>query len=435
MKHVTIIKVDNTPTAQQVSRLLASANLYARNNPPITATKFDEMLRLARKVLNEKLYDQCKLARSRCEDTEKLMQLRLTTLQKAKEQLEKDERSKKRESFSRKAKKERRRRESSENGRDRSKSPSPGFRSKSPSMPIAPLAELELDDLNINENQSDDEYMTQHLKGTSTPVSFPTQMRRRSYAGCASAPMYSSSAPPNNYSYLSSRPSKLGNLDENLFREEMITSDFSDHVTTSIPNGLTSNKMRSSRGSLTGSQDSLHSSKSSLSGSQDSLCGSQESLSSSKKNLSDSKKSLRKSLRNSFRSSLQSLVNLTQSLPGSREDLTDSKENLHNIQASINDIRASRDCLRQSTDQLSVSLEDLSKQKKSSSLPRDAPLPPAGSLQQHKNRFKRSNTATGMCEKIQDENMPPVVARAQRTNGERKGRWSIVSGSSESLPR
>ncbi|XP_064641777.1 puratrophin-1-like isoform X2 [Lineus longissimus] len=448
MKHVTSIKVDNTPTAQQVGRLLASAILYARNNPPITAAKFDEMLRLSKKVSN-KMCDQCKLARSRCEDTEKLMELRLSTLQKAKEQLEKDERNKKRDSFGRKAKKERRKRDSSENGRDRSKSPSPGFRSKSPSpgfrskspspgfrskspsVPVAPLAELDLDDLNINENQSDDEYLTQHLNATSTPVSFPTQMRRRSYAGAPSAPMYSVSAPSNNFSYLNSRPSRLGNVDENLFREEMITSDYSDRVTTSIPKGLANNKLRSSHGSIDGSQDSLHSSKSSLSGSQDSVCGSQESLNNSKKS-GDSKKSLRKSLRKCFQNSLQNLTqNLTRSLPGSREDLTNSKENLHDIQASINDIRASRDCLRQSSDQLSVSLEDLSKQKKSSSLPRDT-QPPDGL--QHKNRFKRSNTATGINEKAQDENVPPVMARVQRSNGERKGRWSLVSGSTESLP-
>ena len=288
------------------------------------------------------------------------MQLRLQTLRKAKEQLEKDEKKR------RDPHKSRSRRSQVVDTTD--------------SLPVAPLAQLELDDLQSNVSDECEPYRV-----TSTPIN--KSQRRRSFAGNS---IYSTSAPVEP-AFMSS----LQYADDNYF-QDMITDDMSDRVVASFPAEVAANsRLRASRESL---NNSLHGSKESL------------------RSRSSSRESLNK---------------------------FGSTSSLDRLRRSMDNILASRHSLRCSRESLSLSLESLTRRKKSSSLPRDtAPTPSAApaeaaaasaessTINKHnrprRKMFKRSNTAmaafdrNGLTNTNTDTNKP---------------RWSLNTGSTESLPR
>ena len=87
---------------------------------------------------------------------------------------------------------------------------------------------------------------------TSTPMSQQplAMLRRRSYAGNASSPLYSSTA--------AAFKDKDSHVEEYLFGDGLITADMSDRVVASLPKGLsTDSRLRASRESLRGSCENL----------------------------------------------------------------------------------------------------------------------------------------------------------------------------------
>ena len=85
---------------------------------------------------------------------------------------------------------------------------------------------------------------------TSTTNISAAMLRRRSYAGNASSPLYSSTA--------AAFKDKDSHVEEYLFGEGLITSDMSDRVVASLPKGLSmDSRLRSSRESLRGSCENL----------------------------------------------------------------------------------------------------------------------------------------------------------------------------------
>jgi hypothetical protein len=79
-------------------------------------------------------------------------------------------------------------------------------------------------------------------------------LRRRSYAGKPSSPVYSPSAAAFKEHL---RDMNLSEYEEYLFSEGLITEDMSDRIVANLPKGLSNSTLRGSRESLRGSQDNL----------------------------------------------------------------------------------------------------------------------------------------------------------------------------------
>lgn len=217
MKHVAGMKMDSTSSPEEVEKLMTSLSVYLKEHPPITTETFNIMTELSETVENEKLQDQCKVAQSRCRETAHLLKVRLSTLHQAREQLENEQH----------------RRRSSYN--------------LSCGATYYPSIE-------------DNEPFWQ--RQTSTPLGLPNiSVRRRSYSGKPSAPLYS----PGVAAFRDTvKETDLSEIEEYLFNEGLITEDMSNRIVACLPKGLSDTTLRSSRESLRGSRESLRGSMENL---------------------------------------------------------------------------------------------------------------------------------------------------------------------------
>ncbi|KAH9515623.1 hypothetical protein Btru_011574 [Bulinus truncatus] len=88
MKYVSSMKMEHSATADGLDKLLRSLNIYLSEHPPLGEDSFSTMMEAAQTLKNEKLLEQCRLAKARCQETFQLLQLRQTTLRRARNQLE-----------------------------------------------------------------------------------------------------------------------------------------------------------------------------------------------------------------------------------------------------------------------------------------------------------------------------------------------------------
>lgn len=91
MKYVASMKSEHCNTVEGLDKLLRSLEVYLRDHPVMKEETFVSMLELAQKLNNEKLVEQCRVAKARCQETHKLLCLRQTTLRQAKETMISDE--------------------------------------------------------------------------------------------------------------------------------------------------------------------------------------------------------------------------------------------------------------------------------------------------------------------------------------------------------
>ncbi|XP_074646791.1 pleckstrin homology domain-containing family G member 4B-like [Tubulanus polymorphus] len=249
MKYVSGIKIESDATVRSVLVTLKSLDIYLENHPYIKPEGFSEMLYLAEKLTNEKLLEQCKMAKVRCEETENMIKMRREALQKAKEQLLVEE---KRRSLSR-------------------RSPSPAFQDQL----MFPR------DSSTPTSRASGDCPYQHLRAVSKTASD----RRQSYAGMTSAPGHGIAPTAINARksepifHYEQRKFSTESDDTSMFQNSFITQDMSDRVVASLPKVLTDGVFKSSsQESLRSSQDSLHRSRESLNGSNENLNLSMDSL-------------------------------------------------------------------------------------------------------------------------------------------------------------
>ncbi|KAH9515625.1 hypothetical protein Btru_011577 [Bulinus truncatus] len=88
MKYMSSMKMEHSATADGLDKLLRSLNIYLSEHPPLGEDSFSTMMEAAQTLKNEKLLEQCRLAKARCQETFQLLQLRQTTLRRARNQLE-----------------------------------------------------------------------------------------------------------------------------------------------------------------------------------------------------------------------------------------------------------------------------------------------------------------------------------------------------------
>ena len=221
MKYVAGMKMENCATPEGLEKLSVSLVLYLKEHPPISKETFDAMDQLAIKVRNEKLQEQCRVARSRCEETEQLLHVRHATLRKAKEQLVAEfQRQEKRRSIER----------------------------RSPKPAMIP-EEVEVHNVRLRHAHDAQDSQSWEPQEASTPRDVLAHFRRRSYAGKPSSPMY---GVPFFKEYMN-----ISEQDEKLFYDGLITEDLSDRVVASIPKSLADSRLRSSQDDLRGSNEDL----------------------------------------------------------------------------------------------------------------------------------------------------------------------------------
>ncbi|XP_049785919.1 puratrophin-1-like [Schistocerca cancellata] len=80
MKYVSRVKTGEAATAEQGLQLLRNLRQYLMAHPPIAEDHFHEMLALARKLANDKLLEQAKVAQARCQETMELIREQQTRL-------------------------------------------------------------------------------------------------------------------------------------------------------------------------------------------------------------------------------------------------------------------------------------------------------------------------------------------------------------------
>ncbi|XP_013416410.1 pleckstrin homology domain-containing family G member 4B isoform X4 [Lingula anatina] len=210
MKYVASMKMDTCNTIEGLETLSTSLASYLKNHPPIGGDTFDKMQDLAVRLKNEKLQEQCKVARSRCLETGELLRVRQLTLCKAKDQLIVTQMKKDSE------------------GRK-------------------PLVMPETPQMRRRYSHASDSVDNKVWlpKSSSTPVSQQQSLahiRRRSYAGMPSSQLMQPGSrnsvqmfgvsPP---TYRDSIGMNLSEYEEQLFNEGLITEDMSHRVVTSIP--------------------------------------------------------------------------------------------------------------------------------------------------------------------------------------------------------
>ncbi|CAL1530643.1 unnamed protein product [Lymnaea stagnalis] len=99
MKYVSSMKMEHTATADGLEKLLRSLNIYLSEHPPMGEDSFSSMLDAAQRLHNDRLVEQCRVAKARCQETHQLLQLRQTTLRRARNQLEVEQALKEGEAF------------------------------------------------------------------------------------------------------------------------------------------------------------------------------------------------------------------------------------------------------------------------------------------------------------------------------------------------
>ncbi|XP_033754594.1 puratrophin-1-like isoform X2 [Pecten maximus] len=87
MKYVASMKMEHCSTVEGLDKLLRSLQVYLRDHPMMKEETFVSMMDLAKKLRNEKLMEQCRVARARCEETHNLLMARQTTLREAKDRM------------------------------------------------------------------------------------------------------------------------------------------------------------------------------------------------------------------------------------------------------------------------------------------------------------------------------------------------------------
>lgn len=201
-------------TPELLDKLSTSLDLYLREHTQLPESTYNTMLELAKKLEtdNDKLYDQCVVARSRCAEINQMLRTRQQDLRKAKNQLQLEEQRR-------------------------------ASLAKSHNSPMFGP------DLN-------EPAWSPHTDYTDSVESMMA-LRRRSYAGQPSAPIYSPAVQAFRDGV---RDVNLSECEERLFREGLITEDLSDRIVTSLPKGLSSSALRASRESLHGSKENLKSS-------------------------------------------------------------------------------------------------------------------------------------------------------------------------------
>lgn len=87
MKYVASMKMEHCSTVDGLDKLLRSLEVYLHDHPMMKEETFVSMMDLAQKLRNEKLMEQCRVARARCEETHKLLCVRQSTMRQAKEKM------------------------------------------------------------------------------------------------------------------------------------------------------------------------------------------------------------------------------------------------------------------------------------------------------------------------------------------------------------
>lgn len=87
MKYVASMRMEHCASPDGLDKLLKSLDAYLKEHPPLTEDAFLQMINTAQKLHNDKLLEQCRVAKARCEETYQLLLLRQNTLKRAKDQL------------------------------------------------------------------------------------------------------------------------------------------------------------------------------------------------------------------------------------------------------------------------------------------------------------------------------------------------------------
>ncbi|XP_021379312.1 puratrophin-1-like isoform X3 [Mizuhopecten yessoensis] len=207
MKYVASMKMEHCSTIEGLDKLLRSLQVYLRDHPMMKEETFISMMDLAKKLRNEKLMEQCRVARARCEETHSLLTARQSTLREAKDRMVLETKT----------------------------SPSKTDQRRSGQFSVISSPELRHPSVN-NDNA------VWQPCSASTPSS--GSERTPSFCGSGTSPIL----PPTNLT-----PQDMVFLGES--DSSFITEDMSDRVVTSIPKILNNSTMRSSREDLTSPSD------------------------------------------------------------------------------------------------------------------------------------------------------------------------------------
>ncbi|ELT89836.1 hypothetical protein CAPTEDRAFT_194088, partial [Capitella teleta] len=225
MKHAVSLRSDGCLSVDELDGLLTSLSEYLEAHPPIADEIFEEMQSIASRLGNEKLSGQCSIAKSRCAETLHLLRVRHTTLRKAREQM----------------------------GLERNRA-----------SPVVRNSFCASNERSRTENLSDDTVVLRRrdsVRGAQwdnlahSPIdNLLSVLRRRSYAGKPSTPMYSPMAAAFKEN---SRDMNLSEYEEYLFSEGLITEDMSDRIVAFLPKGLSDSTLKGSRESVRSSVDNI----------------------------------------------------------------------------------------------------------------------------------------------------------------------------------
>ncbi|PNF42652.1 hypothetical protein B7P43_G01279 [Cryptotermes secundus] len=85
-KYMSRVKADEAQTPEQTVQVLKRIQQYLMAHPPIADDHFTEMVQLARKLNNEKMVEQAKVAQGRCQETMELIRAQQSRLVQARRQ-------------------------------------------------------------------------------------------------------------------------------------------------------------------------------------------------------------------------------------------------------------------------------------------------------------------------------------------------------------
>lgn len=88
MKFVSSMNMDQCLSEEGVQNLCDNLQAFLRNHKIMETSVFDDIALKASNLGNKKLVDQCRIAKARCEETQKLIKYRETTIYKAREEIE-----------------------------------------------------------------------------------------------------------------------------------------------------------------------------------------------------------------------------------------------------------------------------------------------------------------------------------------------------------
>jgi len=226
MKYVAGMKLVKDMSTAEINQLRVSLDEYMKEHPAVDADTFGTMQTLAQKLQNDKLSEKCAMAKSRCLETDKLLRVRRSTLRKAEQHIAQEEHFVQEQQLAQE--------------RHLVQQGQPKSLNNNNCHCVAPL-------------HNGDSRLTLHSLTRNVNYGEPPSVviRRRSYAGKAASPVYNPSANAYRESVKDLR------LQEQLFRDSVITVDMSCHVVTSLPKNLSDSTLRGSRESLRDSSENL----------------------------------------------------------------------------------------------------------------------------------------------------------------------------------